>query len=166
MDPNRPNNSQPNNPGNGNPQSVNHDSATQNPPASQTPPIPPGQTPPTHPSEPPPPHTPVSEASPANPIPNPPLQPSSSGNRGGVLIVGGVLFVFIAIVVALYFLIIQQSATPESQVVPQVPIPTYSPTPEATSSALTEEEQEVLDLPIEENIENDFIELEQAINQL
>lgn len=99
---------------------------------------------------------------PAPPMPTPPAP--HSGGRGSTMIVGGILLLFVIIVVALYFLILRQSYEPEVQITPP-PLQQTEPTAEASPSA-SAEEQEVIDVDIEENLDEEFVPIDNDLNSL
>jgi len=126
-------------------------------PSTPPPPAPPAN-PPT-PSVPP--VTPLPSTPPQQNIPTP---PSGSNGKSGAIIVGGILFVFLIIVIALYALIISQSGQKDDQATPVAPQQVEQPTP--TEAPLNEEESEVINVGIEENIDEDFAPIDQDLNRL
>lgn len=95
----------------------------------------------------------------------PPVQPIKDGEgKGGALIVGGILFIFIVIVVALYFLIIRQSSPTDSQITPQ---PVQNTQPQATPTpAGGSEQEEVINVEVEENLDGEFQTIDEDLKQL
>jgi len=119
----------------------------------------------------------INTAQPSNsniemPTPTPPAQnisptppPPNSNGKSSTLIVGGILLLFIIIVVALYFLILRQSYEPEVQITPP-PIQQTEPALEASPTPANAEEQEVLDINIDQNLDEEFVPIDQDLNSL
>jgi hypothetical protein len=107
--------------------------------------------------------TPAQPAQNISPIPTPP--PPNSNGKSSTLIVGGILLLFIIIVVALYFLILRQSYEPEVQITPP-PIQQTEPASEASPTPANAEEQEIIDIDIEENLDEEFVPIDQDLNSL
>lgn len=100
---------------------------------------------------------------PASSMPTPP--DPNSGGKGSTIIVGGILLLFIVIVVALYFLILRQSYEPEVQITPP-PVQQTQPTLEASPTPVNVEEEEVINIDIDENLDEEFIPIDQDLNSL
>lgn len=145
--------------GDGQPQALGQPVETPNTPSPSIPPVPTPPTPPLNID------TNRHESSPTfTPTPTLPHSPNGTGGKGGALIIGGILFIFILIVAALYFLIIKQSSQPETRVVP-TPIPQEQPT-EAPAAPVNQEEEEVINIDLGDNLDEEFAPIDADLNQL